>query len=412
MRRFMIAVSSLALLSTTLRTETVYTRRTNNPLREGAGAYYSLIVSVPENTALEVKERSGNWVMVRLPDKRTAWIAASCLADKKSDRMAVKSLAAVWSSPKASKAGISAAIKGFAEKYGKTDPGNVDLVLKYTEKNFTAAELASFSEEVRGCPSNNRGRLRIEDLDLANPEYYPTLPEQQIGTGIAARIIHRGVVDNKPLHRYVNMICAAITADAHIYDWDITVIVLTDRTVNAFSVPGGYIFVTLGSILECKDEAELAGMIAHEIAHLYRRHGLQEMSKRIAMIRLDEAFAELEAEVGDATEDEKEMEDLVDHTYEKIVHPRLLSYELEADKIGAILAAHAGYDPFGLVRVSDRIARIPKEQPDIFDFNYMLPDDAVERATTISAFAEENFKADVPGARMVERFRLSTSATR
>ncbi|HCV42428.1 MAG TPA: hypothetical protein DGH68_03020, partial [Bacteroidetes bacterium] len=274
----------------------------------------------------------------------------------------------------------------------------------YSEKDFSAADLATFARDVRQFPSANKGILALDDLDLSNPEYYTTLPELEIGTGIAARLIQKGVVDNKPLHRYVNMICATIAASGPFYDWDLTVFVLNEGTVNAFSVPGGYIFVTLGAIAQCRDEADLAGMIAHEIAHVYRRHGMQEMSKRIANIKSDEAFAELDEEVGGMTEDEKEMEDLVDQTYEKIVHPRLLSYELEADKVGIILLANAGYDPFGLVRVCDQVARIPKEQPDIVDVNYMLPNDAMTRYKEMTTFANKHFKTKSPGARMSERF--------
>jgi predicted Zn-dependent protease len=208
------------------------------------------------------------------------------------------------------------------------------------------------------------------------------------------------------------MVCATIVQNSALYNADITVLVLNDKTVNAFAVPGGYIFVTLGLVKQCRDESELAGVIAHEIAHVYRRHGLQEMSKRIAGIRADVAFGELEEEVGEPTEEEKEMEALVDQTYEKIVHPRLLSYEIEADRIGAILAANAGYDPFGLVRISERVARVSTETPDIFDADYMLPSDAVKRSKEIRAFAEKTFTTEAPGEQMTRRFAAATSPVR
>ena len=407
-RSMFLASVVLALCATTLLAEPFYTKRKTNALREGAGAYYNLVGSVAENTALIVLNRTGSWVKVQLPNKQVGWMAANSLKEGKSDYTAAVPPSTMWSSPKA----LSAAIKGFGKKYGKGDPGIVDSVLRYSEKGFSGEELAVFAKEVRENPSENRGRVQIEDLDLPAPEYYADLPEQEIGVDIAARIAGKGIVGDRSLRRYVNMVCATIVETSALYDADLTVLVLDDRTINAFAVPGGYIFVTLGLVEQCRDESELAGVIAHEIAHVYRRHGLQEMSKRIAGIRADAAFGELEEEVGEPTEEEKEMEALVDQTYERVVHPRLLSYEIEADRIGAILAANAGYDPFGLVRISERVARVSSEAPDIFDADYMLPGDAVTRSREIRAFAEKSFTTEKPGEQMTGRFAAATSPLR
>lgn len=407
-RSLFLAAVALILCATTLLSETFYTKRKTNALREGAGAYYNLVGSVAENIPLIVLNRAGSWVKVQLPNKQVGWMAVSSLKEGNGDYLAATSPSTMWSSPKA----LSAAIKGFGKKYGKGDPGIVDSVLRYTEKGFSSEELAVFAKEVRDNPSGNRGRVKIDDLDLPTPEYYTDLPEQEIGVDIAARIAGKGIVNDRSLHRYVNMVSATILETSTLYDANFTVLVLNDRMVNAFAVPGGYIFVTLGLVKQCRDESELAGVIAHEIAHVYRRHGLQEMSKRLAGIRADVAFGELEEEVGEPTEEEKEMEALVDETYEKIVHPRLLSYELEADRIGAVLAANAGYDPFGLVRISERVALVSAESPDIFDADYMLPTDAVKRSREIRSFAEKTFTADAPGEQMARRFEAAASRVR
>jgi len=408
MRSFSLAFLALALCSATLLSETFYSKRKGNALREGAGSYYSLVGSVAENTALLVLARSGSWVKVQLPNKQVGWIAANSLTAGKSDQMAARSAETMWTSPKA----LSAAIKGFGEKYVQGEPGIVDSVLQYSEKGFTGEDLAAFAKEVREYPSRNRDRVELDDLDLPAPEYYVELPEQQIGVSIAARIAGKGLVNDRQLHRYLNMACATIAEHSALYDVDFTVLVLNDRKINAFAVPAGYIFVTLGLVRQCRDESELAGVIAHEIAHVYRRHGLQEMSKRITHIRSDAAFRELEEDAGEPTEEERELETLADQAYEKIVHPRLLSYETEADRIGAVLVANAGYDPFGLVRISERVARVSKETPGVFDADYMLPDDAVKRSKEISAFAEKNFTTDSPGEQMSKRFTAVTSASR
>jgi hypothetical protein len=387
---------------TLLDGESIYTKRKTNDVREGPGSYYDLIVSLPQNTKLDVVEKASNWVKVQLPDNKVGWIAANCLVAQAAGKTMAR-LENVWSSPKASKAGIAAAIKGFGEKYGKTDPGNVDKVLAYSDKGFTGRDLASFNNEIRQYDSKNRGRVHLDDLDLGVPDYDVSLPERQIGVGIAARLVSHGLLDNPELRRYVNLICATITANSEIYDEDFTVFVLDDNKVNAFALPGGYIFITKGIVQMCHDESELAGVVAHEIGHVIRRHGLEEISKRAANIASDKAFDELDQEVGQ-TDDEKDLEEMIESTYDKVLHPRLIKYELEADKVGAVLAANAGYDPFGLVHMCNRMASIPKDQGDIFDAAFMAPNGFVERSSAIVKFANDEFKTTNPGATMPDRF--------
>jgi uncharacterized protein YgiM (DUF1202 family) len=408
MRSLFIASVALVICSSTLVSQTVYTKRKSNALREGAGSYYGLVGSVPENTPLKVVARSGSWVKVRLPGDKSGWIAENSLRPEMNQSIPPASPEAMWSSPRA----LSAAIKSFGKSYVKGAPGLVDTVLAYSVKGFTEDDLAAFTKQTRQSPSGNRDRIRPEDLKLPPAGEFADLREQQVGAGVAARLAGKGIAGGMPLHRYVNLICAAVAEKSVLYDADLTVLVLNDRTINAYAVPGGYIVLTLGLVMQCRDESELAGVIAHELAHIERRHGLQEVSKRIAGIRADMAFSELEAEVGEMTEDEAEMEELANRTYEKLVHPRLLSYEIEADRIGAILAANAGYDPFGLVRISERVARVSKETPDIFDPEYMLPDDAATRAGDIRAFSEKHFTSESPGERMAKRFAGATSSLR
>jgi hypothetical protein len=402
MKNFLCSSMMMVVLISSLQAQTIYTKRKNCDVREGPGSYYSMIITLPENTKLTIVERTPAWVKIQLPSNKIGWIASSNLVDRPAGK-SVAQLENVWSSPKASKAGIAAAIKGFGEKYGKTDPGNVDRILTYSEKGFVGSELAAFNREVRKYDSRNRGRLSLKDLDLDVPNYDVSMQERQIGVGIAARIVSRGLLENRDLQKYVNLLCATITENSEIYDEDFTVFILNDSKVNAFAVPGGYIFVTRGMIQQCRDESELAGVIAHEIAHVVRRHGMQEIAQRKANIQADKAFDELDQEVG-TTEAEEDLNAMIDSTYDKVLHPRLIKYELEADKVGSVLSANAGYDPFGLVRISGRIASIPKDQGDIFDATFMAPNDAVERYNVIVRFANKEFKTGSPGAIMQDRF--------
>lgn len=408
MRSLEFLLIVLALSASTVLPDTLYSVRKNSAVREGAGSYYPLVATVAENTPLILLTRSGAWAKVQLPNKQVGWIASNCVAGERNAAVATRQGDLMWNSPRA----LSAAIKGFSAKHVQGEPGVVDSVLRYSMKEFTGEELATFTRELRAYPSANRGRFTLEDMDLPLPAYDEELPEQQIGVTVAARISGKGMVGNRQLRRYLNMVCAGIAENSSIYDADLTVLVLNDRMINAFALPGGYIVLTLGLIAQCRDESELAGVVAHEMAHVVRRHGLQELTERSAQIRSDQAFQELEEEVGEKTEEEEELELLLNQTYERIVQPRLLSYELEADKIGAVLAANAGYDPFGLVRISERVAHVSRETPAIFDTDYMLPDDAAERSRQVRTFAEKHFTTESPGEQMRKRFTDATSSLR
>jgi len=408
-RNFVVFVLVLCIAGMAI-SETVYTKRKSNYVREGPGSYYDLIAVVPENTALEVLGKSPGWIKVKAP-KKDGWLAENCISAAKMKGASTVPIENIWASPKASRAGISAAIKGFAEKHGKTDPGNVDLILKNSTGKFTDAEFSAFKAELHKSAPGRESPVSLKDLNLGTVEYNAGIPEQEVGLGIAARLAGKGLLNNAGLVQYANLICATIAEKSTAYDWDFTVLIVDDKAMNGFAVPGGYIFLTLGALRLCSDESELAGMIAHEMAHVIRGHGLQEMSKRIANIKSDAAFAELDEEVGEKSPEEADLEELMQQTYEKIVSPRLLSYELEADRIAAVLCATAGYDPSGLARISGKMARIPREKPDIYDPGYMAADDLGERAKTIDAFVKEEF-AGFQAARMPERYAQRTASLR
>lgn len=412
MNRSLICATLLVALALSAAAEVAFTKRNSNYVREGPGAYAELIAVVPENTAITILTKEGSWLKVKLSDKKTGWMSANSLTDTKPAGVRVEKLESVWSSPKASRAGVSAAIRGFAEKRDKTPPGSVDKVLKNSAKTFRAVDLAAFRKDVEASKPGLANVLTMENLELGPIVYDAGIEEQQVGLGIAARLIEKGFITNRTVVDYVNMICATLAANSPVYDWDFTVFILDDSTVNGFALPGGYVFVTKGAVQMCADEAEFAAIIAHEMAHVIRKHGMQEMSKRKVHIKADDAFAELEDETGEKSADEADLDDLVHKTYENIVAPRLFAYELEADRYATVLLAKAGYDPFGLVRISQKVATIPKEKPGFFDPGYMSPDHLVERAKATEEFVRTRFAEATNGARLRERFVEKTSGLR
>ncbi len=110
--------------------------------------------------------------------------------------------------------------------------------------------------------------------------------ESSIGQAMALQVVARygGVVDQPELVRYVNLVARAVANTSDRPDIPYRVAILNHDSINAFAAPAGYIFVTRGLLRQIRDEAELAAVLGHEIAHVSEKHILDviQRSKRLA----------------------------------------------------------------------------------------------------------------------------------
>jgi predicted Zn-dependent protease len=137
-----------------------------------------------------------------------------------------------------------------------------------------------------GCATRQPG-------DPLRPGYNVYSPDQdiQIGKEAAAEVRQQvDIVDNRALQEWVDRIGERLTArpEAEKYPYDFTLI--NDDSINAFALPGGPIFVHSGLIDAADNEAEFAGVMAHEISHVALRHGTSQASKA-NMIQLPAVLA-------------------------------------------------------------------------------------------------------------------------
>jgi predicted Zn-dependent protease len=119
--------------------------------------------------------------------------------------------------------------------------------------------------------------------------------------------------------------------------------VLDDDDVNAFATPGGYIFITRGLFQLLRNEAELAGVLSHEISHVIAYHHVEALQ--------DQGFMKLVSGVTQATvdKDDRDMVEFAMNASQELYIKGLdKSDEYEADRMGVVIATRAGYDPFGL----------------------------------------------------------------
>ena len=160
-----------------------------------------------------------------------------------------------------------------------------------------------------------------------------------------------GVVDNPDLQRYVSDIGQRLAADSERPElpWSFTVI--DDPTVNAFAVPGGFIYVTRGILAHFENEAELAGVLGHEIGHVTARHSVNQMSRQqLQQIGLGVGmiFSEEVRQFGDVLAAGLGVLNL---RYSR-------GDETQSDELGVRYMVRDGYDPTALRGVFDMLASV------------------------------------------------------
>lgn len=227
--------------------------------------------------------------------------------------------------------------------------------------------------------------------------------ERRIGDGMAARLLGTTPpVGDEQVQRYVNRVGLWVAAGSERADLDWTFAVVDTAGVNAWAAPGGYVFITLGLFLLLEDEAELAVVLGHEIAHVTAGHHLEALQSRVrtGMIR-DLLQAEDIAGVDDATVDSLAAEGA------KLFGAGLSREdEHEADRLGAVLAARAGYDPWALLGTLTVLDALDPAAPAMSLHASTHPPPQVRRAL-LQRQLEATLDADDgdPGARPVQRFR-------
>ena len=172
--------------------------------------------------------------------------------------------------------------------------------------------------------------------------YTPWTPEQeeQVGQASAARLINIfGLFENKDMVRYVNLVGNTVAAQAPRpvpYKFGI----LNTEVITALSLPGGYVFITRGALANMTSEAELAGTLAHEIAHVDQRHLEKE-------IRSQNSMKMIQNEVSQFTSGQ--LQQLAGASLNTALTQHFSrDKESDADRLGVSFAQKAGYQSSGL----------------------------------------------------------------
>lgn len=168
-------------------------------------------------------------------------------------------------------------------------------------------------------------------------------------------------VEDKAIQNYVNSVAQRIAQKSDL-KIPLHVFVIQSREINAFALPGGYLFIERGLLETADDESELAGVIAHEIAHDAARHG-NKLMKRATIASIFYQVAQVAAIILTGGAAGIGLYYAIQYGFYGlgfVLDLKLLgisrAFELEADQFGIQYAWNAGYDPSGFIRFSDKMA--------------------------------------------------------
>jgi predicted Zn-dependent protease len=187
-------------------------------------------------------------------------------------------------------------------------------------------------------------KQKYDDYNITDQE------EKQLGDQVSVNLRdHFGVYQNEAVTKYVALVGTALAqASKHPnYDWKF--IVLDTDGVNAYAAPGGIVHITRGLLGLMKNEAELAGVLGHEITHVTEKHTVNaiKQSKGVSMVGEQAGGSDLRKEF---------LTRMAAAAFNKIFEGEFSrGDENESDKIGVALANKVGYAPSGLADVLKKI---------------------------------------------------------
>jgi predicted Zn-dependent protease len=171
--------------------------------------------------------------------------------------------------------------------------------------------------------------------------------EIRIGQEFAATLLGaKPLVADARLQQYVNTLGRWLALQTERPDLPWTFGVLDDAGFNAFATPGGYIFVTQGLVARMRNEAELVGVLAHEIAHVLKKHHLHAVQKNAGFALVGDLVSA--ANKGGNDQAKAAFLNIGRKLYSSGLDQ---GDEFEADRLGVVIAARAGYDAYGLPAV-------------------------------------------------------------
>jgi predicted Zn-dependent protease len=202
--------------------------------------------------------------------------------------------------------------------------------------------------------------LQLPDIGDPAGQYLSSNQEHRLGAAVVQRIRAQDlVIDDVQLSEYLASVGQSIAAYAQNQGSPFTFFWVNDASINAFAAPGGFIGINAGLILATQSEAELAGVIAHEVAHVTQRHIARGFADQ-QQLGIPFAAAMLASALLAATSDSQVGSAAMAGTMAASVQHRInftRANEQEADRVGTQFLLQSGFDPNGMANFFARLER-------------------------------------------------------
>jgi predicted Zn-dependent protease len=225
-----------------------------------------------------------------------------------------------------------------------------------TDKNTQTApaQTPATPQSTAATPPPAKQKIDAQKLGFALFGGYSIEEENRIGRQISGNLLGAvPLVRDDTLQRYVNLVGNWVALQSERKDITWRFGVLDSEDINAFAAPGGYIFVTKGLYRLLNNEAELAGVLGHEIAHVTLKHHLKVLKQSSLISALGQVAG------SKAQNSDQMVQNLIGNGAEIMARGLDKNAEFEADRVGMVFAARAGYEPWGLPEVLQDMAALP-----------------------------------------------------
>lgn len=200
-----------------------------------------------------------------------------------------------------------------------------------------------------------------QDIEIGR-KYAPEI-EKQMGGRIA----------DEELQNYIDSLGHNIVRVSHNHDFEYHFVALNDKSVNAFALPGGYVFITKGMLENLTTEAQLAGILAHETVHIVARDTSNIMSNQIGIDLLLSVVTSEKTPRGLLT--------AADLTNQIIGLKYSREDESTADLAGMDYMVSAGYNPYGMVETMQMLQDRQQSRPVEFLSTHPAPENRMTYLT-------------------------------